>query len=378
VNKTMLVAVAVAAVVVGGCGAKEKAAPPPPEVYVAEVVQRDVPVESELVGQTRGAQDVEIRARVEGYLDRVAFSEGTFVTRGTLLYQIDPKDLQAALARAQGDLASAQARLAKTENDVARYTPLVAQQAVSRQELDNAVAARDAAKAQVEAGQAVVDKARNDLSYTTITSPIDGIVGTTLVKAGSLVGRGESTLLTTVSRVDPIFFRAGISEAGYLDIARRAEAIRRDNAGEKIPIQLILADGTVHPHTGVLDAVERAIDPTTGTLSLQFTFPNPEKLVRPGQYGRIRFVVEVKRGALLVPQRAVQELQNLRTVAVVGADDTVAIRTVKVGPRFGSLWVIEEGLKPGDRVVVEGLQRVREGIKVAPKPVAEAAATGAR
>jgi membrane fusion protein (multidrug efflux system) len=378
VNKTMLVAVAVAAVVAGGCGTKEQAAPPPPEVYVAGIVQRDVPVESELVGQTRGAQDVEIRARVEGYLDRVAFAEGSFVSKGTLLYQIDPKDLQAALARAQGDLASAQARLAKTENDVTRYTPLVAQQAVSRQELDNAIAARDAAMAQVAAGQAVVDKARNDLSYTTITSPIDGIVGTTLVKAGSLVGRGESTLLTTVSRVDPIFFRAGLSEADYLDIARRADEIRREHGGEKVPIQLILADGTVHPHTGQLDAVERAIDPTTGTIAMQFTFPNPDRLVRPGQYGRIRFVVEVKKGALLVPQRAVQELQNLRTVAVVGADDTVTIRTVKVGPRFESLWVIEEGLKPGDRVVVEGLQRIREGIKVTPKPVAEAAATGAR
>jgi membrane fusion protein (multidrug efflux system) len=364
--------------VVGGCGAKEKAAPPPPEVYVAEVVQRDVPIEMELVGQTRGAQDVEIRARVEGYLDRVAFAEGSFVTKGTLLYQIDPKDLQAALARAQGDLASAQARLAKTENDVARYTPLVAQQAVSRQELDNAVAARDAAKAQVEAGQAIVDRARIDLGYTTITSPIDGLVGTTLVKAGNLVGRGESTLLTTVSQIDPILFRVGMSEAEYLRIARRTEELKQQRGGRSNPITLILADGTIHPHTGSLDAVERAIDPTTGTIAMQFAFPNPDRLVRPGQYGRTRAVIDMKKGALLVPQRAVQELQNLRTVAVVGADDTVAIRTVKVGPRFESLWVIEEGLKPGDRVVVEGLQRVREGIKVAPKPVAEAAATGAR
>ena len=371
-------ALAILVLIPVSCAKEQAKAGPPPEVYVATVTQRDVPVESELVGQTRGAQDVEIRARVEGYLERVAFTEGSFVAKGTLLYQIDPKDLQAALARAQADLANAQARLAKAENDVARYTPLVAQQAVSRQELDNAAAARDAAKAQVDAGQAIVDKARNDLGYTTITSPIDGLVGTTLVKAGSLVGRGESTLLTTVSRIDPILFRAGISEAGYLDIARRAEAIRRDNAGEKVPIQLILADGTVHPHTGQLDAVERAIDPTTGTLSMQFTFPNPERLVRPGQYGRIRFVVEVKKGALLVPQRAVQELQNLRTVAVVDSDGTVTIRTVKVGPRFESLWVIEEGLKPGDQVIVEGLQRVREGVKVSPKPVADTAAAEAR
>jgi membrane fusion protein, multidrug efflux system len=373
VKKMMLIVVVVTAMVAAGCGSKEKAAPPPPEVYVAEVVQKDVPVPMELVGQTRGAQDVEIRARVEGFLDRVAFAEGSFVSRGALLYQIDPKDLQAAFARAQADLATAQARLAKTENDVKRLTPLAAQQAVSQQELDNSLAFRDAAKAQVEAGQAVVERARIDLGYATITSPIDGLVGTTMVKPGSLVGRGESTLLTTVSQIDPILFRAGISEAGYLDIARRAEEIRRGSSSEKIPIELILADGTVHLHTGQLDAVERAIDPTTGTLSLQFTFPNPERLVRPGQYGRARFVVEVKKGALLVPQRAVQELQNLRTVAVVGADDTISIRTVKVGPRFESLWVIEEGLNPGDRVVVEGLQRVREGVKVTPKPVANAA-----
>jgi membrane fusion protein (multidrug efflux system) len=367
------VAAAALALVSASCAKEEAKAGPPPEVYVAAVVQRDVPIESELVGQTRGAQDVEIRARVEGYLERVAFSEGSFVSKGTLLYQIDPKDLQAALARAQADLANAQARLTKAQNDVTRYTPLVAKKAVSQQELDNALSARDAATAQVEAARATVEKARLDLGYTTITSPIDGLVGTTLVKAGNLVGRGESTLLTTVSQIDPVLFRAGISEAGYLGIARRADEIRRQNQGEKVPIQLILADGTVHPHVGQLDAVERNIDPTTGTIALQFMFPNPERIVRPGQYGRIRFVAEVKKAALLVPQRAVQELQNLRTVAVVGADDTVSIRTVKVGPRFESLWVIEEGLNPGDQVIVEGLQRVREGAKVTPKPVADAA-----
>jgi membrane fusion protein (multidrug efflux system) len=371
-------ALAVLALIPVSCAKEQAKAGSPPEVYVASVVQRDVPVEMELVGQTRGAQDVEIRARVEGYLDRVAFAEGSFVTKGTLLYQIDPKDLEAALARAKGDLATAQARLAKAENDVARYAPLVAQQAVSRQELDNAQAARDAAKAQVEAGQAIVDKARNDLGYTTITSPIDGLAGTTLVKAGNLVGRGESTLLTTVSQIDPILFRAGMSEAEYLRIARRAEELKQQRGGQANPITLILADGTIHPHTGNLDAVERAIDPTTGTIAMQFAFPNPERLVRPGQYGRARAVIDTKKGALLVPQRAVQELQNLRTVAVVGADDTVSIRTVTVGPRFESLWVIEEGLKPGDQVIVEGLQRVREGVKVSPKPVADAAAAEAR
>jgi membrane fusion protein (multidrug efflux system) len=331
-------------------------------------VQKDVPVYRELVGQTQGFEDVEIRARVEGYLDKVVYTEGSFVRKGQLLYQIDPKPFQTSLASARADLATAQARLEKTKNDVARYQPLVEQKAVSRQELDNAVSFRDAAQAQVEAQQAKVEQAQLDLGYTTVRSPINGLAGTTQVDAGSLVGRGESTLLTTVSRIEPILFRAGISEAEFLDISRRADEMRKQRGGKPIPIELILADGTVHPHTGRLDTVERAIDPTTGTLSVQFSFANPERLLRPGQYGRARFEMEVKKGALLVPQRAVQELQNLYSVAVVGADNKVKIVTVKVGPRFGNLWVIEKGLKSGDKVVVEGLQRVREGMPVNAKP----------
>jgi membrane fusion protein, multidrug efflux system len=346
------------------------AAPPPPEVMVTDVVQRDVAVYMELVGQARGFQDVEIRARVEGFLDRMAFSEGSLVKKGDLLYQIDPKDLQAAVANAKGNLATWQARLEKAKNDVNRYKPLVAQQAVSQQELDNALAAQDAATAQVAAQQAALEKAQIDLGYATITSPIDGLIGTTQVKTGNLVGRGESTLLVTISQINPILFRAGMAEAEYLRVARRMQAARETGAtAGQIPIQLILADGTVHPHEGRLDAVERNIDTTTGTLAMQIKFPNPELYVRPGQYGRVRFVIDQRKGALLVPQRAVQELQNLYSVAVVGADNKAAFRNVKVGPREGSLWVIEEGLKPGERVVVEGLQRLREGAVVAPKPV---------
>jgi membrane fusion protein (multidrug efflux system) len=351
------------------CGKKEQVAPPPPEVFVASVVQKDVPVYVELVGQTRGSQDVEIRARVEGYLESVDFTEGTFVRKGALLYQIDPKPLEAVLANAKADLATAKAQLEKTNNDVTRYRPLAEQQAVSRQELDNALSSQEAAQARVEAAKAQVDKATLDLGYTRVTSPLDGLVGTTEVKAGNLVGRGESTLLTTVSRIDPILFRAGVSEAEYLRVARRTlETGVRSEVGEAA-IELILADGTVHPHKGRVEAVERAVDPTTGTLAMQFTFPNPDRLVRPGQYGRVRFVVETRAGALLVPQRAVQELQNLYSVAVVTADNKVAFRNVKVGPRVDGLWVIEEGVKPGETVVVEGLQRVREGAVVNPKAV---------
>ena len=355
-------------VAVAGCSKKEVAKAPTPEVYVTPVVAKDVPVPIELVGQTRGSQDVEIRARVEGYLESVKFTEGTFVTKGTPLYQIDPKPFEATLAAAKAELATARARLQKSSNDVARYEPLAAQKAISQQELDNALSARDAARAQVDAGTAAVDKATLDLGYCSIAAPLDGIVGTTKVRAGNLVGRGESTLLTTVSKVDPILFRAGISEAEYLRIAKRAQESKEKAA--KAEVSLILADGTVLPDKGRVDAIEREVDATTGTLAVQFTFPNPNRLVRPGQYGRARFVVETKAGALLVPQRAVQELQNLYSVATVGEGGKVAFKSVKVGPRVEGLWVIEEGLKAGETVVVEGLQRVREGMTVTTKPVA--------
>ncbi len=370
-NRVLLLAlIGLAAVCAPSCSQKEAPAAVAPEVYVADVVQRDVPVYMELVGQTRGSQDVEIRARVEGYLDRVAFTEGSFVHKGALLYQIDPRALQAALANAKANLATAEARLQKAETDVKRLQPLAEQQAVSRQELDNALSNRDANRAQVDANKAAVDKATLDLGYTRITSPIDGVVGTTQVKAGNLVGRGESTLLTTVSQVNPILFRAGISEAEYLRIAKRVLEQGGPRAGQpKAEIQLLLADGTVHPHKGQFEAIERAVDPTTGTLAVQFTFPNPERLVRPGQYGRARFVIETKTGALLIPQRAVQELQNLFSVAVVGEGNKVAFHNVRVGLRVDGMWVIEEGLRPGQKVVVEGLQRLRDGAVVSPKPV---------
>jgi membrane fusion protein (multidrug efflux system) len=319
------------------------------------------------VGQTKGFQDVEVRARVEGYLDKVAFTEGTFVRKGDLLYQIDPKPFEAAMANAEANLATAQARLQKTDNDVKRLGPLAEQQAVSQQELDNATSAQEAARAQVEAQKANAENARLNLGYTHITSPIDGLVGTTQVKAGNLVGRGENTLLTTVSQIDPILFRAGISEADYLRLARRRSEEQGAGGGAGAAgVELILADGTVHPSQGSLDSIERAVDPTTGTLALQVRFPNTEGLVRPGQYGRARFVTDMKKGALLVPQRAVQELQNLYSLAVVGPDNKVTFHNVTPGPRVGNLWLIEKGLQPGERVVVEGLQRLREGVTVSP------------
>jgi membrane fusion protein, multidrug efflux system len=340
-------------------------APPPavaPEVQVAEVTQNDVPISIELVGATLGSEDVEIRARVEGYLVSMNFTEGSFVKKGQLLYRIDPQPFEAALAEASANLSTARARVDKTNNDVARLTPLAKQQAVSQQEVDNAVSAQEGAQAQVAAYDAKVAKAKLDLAYTTITSPIDGLIGTTQKKVGSLVAGGE-TLLNTVSQINPILFRCAIAEAEYLRLARRG-AIRDKSENKKFGVELLLADGSVHPHKGRLDSVERAVDPTTGTLSGQFSFPNPERILRPNQYGRARIVTDVKQAAVLVPQRAVQEIQGLYSVMVVKPDETVEQRMVKVGERVGNLWLIDSGAKPGEKVIVEGIQRVRPGVKV--------------
>jgi membrane fusion protein (multidrug efflux system) len=338
-----------------------------------------VPIYIELVGATLGSEDVEIRARVEGYLASVSFTEGSFVKKGQLLYKIDPQTYEAALSQAQANLATAKARLDKTNNDVARYKPLAAEKAVSQQELDNALSAQEAARFQVTAYDALVDKAKLDLTYTTITSPVDGLIGTTQKKVGSLVGRGENTLLNTISQINPILFRCAIAEAEYLRLARRAPG-RDKELEKKFGVELILSDGTVHPHKGKLDAVERAVDPTTGTLTGQFSFPNPERILRPSQYGKARFVTDIKAGALLVPQRAVQEIQGLYSIMVVKPDSTVEQRMVKASDRVGNLWVIDSGLKPGEKVIVEGVQRVKPGMTVnakALKSEAEAAPPGA-
>jgi membrane fusion protein, multidrug efflux system len=363
-GRTGLVALVFVASLSVACEKPAPVAPPPTEVYVTDVVQKDVPVYLELVGQAQGFQDVDIRARVEGFLETVNFREGTLVRKDDLLYEIDRKPLEAVLAAAKAELATSQARLEKAKNDVARYTPLAAKQAVSQQELDNAKADRDAETAQVEAGKAAVEKATLDLSYTRITSPIDGLVGVTRVKPGNLVGRGESTLLTTISQINPILFRVAATEADYLRVSKR----KGPNAAPQADgIQLTLSDGSTYAETGRVNLVDRAVDPTTGTLGIQLEYPNPGLLLRPGQYGRARLLLDTRAGALLIPQRAVQELQNLTSVAVVDASNKIAFRTVKTGLRVGSLWVIEEGLKPGEKVVTEGLQRIQDGMTVVAK-----------
>ena len=375
--------VAVASVVTG-CGKKEAVKVPAPEVYVTKSVQKDVPVMMELVGQTSGSKDVEIRARVEGYLESVNFLEGDFVKEGDLLYTIDPKPFQASLAQAKGNLANAQAKLEGAEITWNRLKPLAVQQAVSQQDFDTATANRDSAKASVDAAKAAVDQAQLNLGYTRIIAPLSGLADLTKVKPGNLVGRSESTLLTTISIVDPIYFTANITEADYLRLAGRAVEERREgklkdakDGPAKSDIELILADGKALPQRGRIDAAQRAVDPKTGTLAIRCLFPNPDRLLRPGQYGRVRFVLDTLKGAVCVPQRAVEELQGVQQVVVVGAGNKAETRTVKMGPRFENLWTVLEGLKLGETVVVEGLQSVKPGAEVAPKPIEEAAAAAA-
>ncbi len=367
-------------VLVGAC-AKDAAppAPPPVDVKIAAVLQKDVPVEVEVIGETRGSTEIEIQARVEGFLETVNFQEGMPVHKGQLLFTIDPRPFQANLAQARGAEAEAQARLTRARQDVDRFKPLVEQNAIARQDYDNALSTAAAAEASLASAHAVVQNAEIDLGYTRIMSPIDGIAGKVEVQPGNLVGRGQTTLLTRISDIDPIHVRFSISERDYLTYVKAAQETGGRVGGGKLPLSMILADGSTHPHQGEIVFADRVVDATTGSLLLEAGFPNPERVVRPGQYARVRAAVKVETGALLVPQRAVAELQATFSVAVVGPDNKVEMRPVKPGARFGSLWVIENGLKPGDRVVVEGLQKVRDGVVVNPTiiPAEEPAPAGA-
>ena len=338
----------------------------PPEVSVAPVIQRDVPVGAELTGTMRGYEDVEIRARVEGYLRSVDYLEGSEVKKGQLLFTIDDLPYRAKLAETKGDLARAQADYSKADMDVKRFRPLAEQRAISQAELDNAEAALRAATAQVEAARANVEKASLDLGYTRLTAPLDGVSGKAERKVGDLVGKGDPTLLTTISSVDPIRVSVQIPEALYLSRAGRAAGAQGGVAPAAGPPGpgLVLGDGKTYPHRGKIILVDRAVDPNTGTLRVDLAFPNPQKVLRPGLYAKVLYEAEVRPGALLVPQRAVQELQGQFTVVVVNAEGKAESRKVKPGPRIGGLWILEEGVKPGENVIVEGLQKVRDGMAV--------------
>ncbi len=341
--------------------------PPPVPVVAAEVVVRDQPIYVEYIGQTLGSRDVEIRARVEGFLEAVHFQEGTRVASNAPLYTIDDRPFQAALAQAEGALAQAQAQWDKSRRDTNRLGPLWLRNAISRQQYEDSISAERAAAAACQSAVAGVDSARIQLDYTRIRSPLDGLVGKTEVKAGNLVGRGAGTLLTTVSAIDPISVRFSASEQQYLAWKRRTgdgESGRRSTNGL---FELILSDGTVHEHRGDVTFADRQVDAQTGTLLLEVSFPNPARLVRPGQFGRVRFPLAVITNAVLVPQRAVTELQATYSVFVADPDQKAEFRKITPGPRVGTFYVVAEGLQAGEKVVVDGIQRLRHDARIAPR-----------
>ncbi|HEY5079711.1 MAG TPA: efflux RND transporter periplasmic adaptor subunit [Opitutaceae bacterium] len=358
----------------GGCGKPADQAPPPQDVNVIPVEQKDVPVVREWVGSLDGYVDARIRAEVSGYLVKQDYKEGSAVHKGDPLFEIDPRPFTAALTQAMGAMGEAQAKLGKAEEDVKRYTPLAHDMAISQQELDDAVQARMAAQAEVASAQAAVDGARLNLGFTHIDSPVDGIAGLVNAQIGDLVGPATG-ILTTVANVDPIKAVFPISEQAYLEFRGRQPDAPSLLAG--IAFDLILADGSVYPGKGSFYAIDNQVEANTGTLRVVAVFPNPNALLRPGQFARVRATVSVEKGAILVPQRALTELQGGYQVATVDSENHVHLVSVKVGPQVGSLMVIESGLHPGDRVVADGTQKItKDGALV--NPVTPAAGESAK
>jgi len=356
------------AAVFAGCsksGSNDKVSGPP-EVLVTEPLQQDVPVVREWIGSLDGAVNADVRARVSGYVISQNYKEGTVVKQGDLLFQVDPSVYEAAVEQAKASLSQAEANQLQTEQTEQRETQLFEQKVESAQNRDNAVQSNTAAKAAVKAQQATLRQAELNLEFTKITAPIGGVVGIANPGIGDLVGPGDANPLATISTVDPIKVYFQISEQDYLKVAQERIDANRTSPAPPPPVEIILADGTLYPRQGKFSAVDRQVDNQTGTIRLAALFPNPDNILRPGQFVRVRVTVKTLQGALLVPQRAVNELQTSFELAVVGADNKAEIRTVKLGERVGALWVVEEGLKAGERVVVEGLQKVRDNEPVKP------------
>jgi len=356
------------------CDKPAPPAAPPPEIPVVTVEKRDVPIVGEFVGEMRGSTDIDVRARVEGFLVGMHFKEGTWVKKGDLLYTIDQRPFEARIVEAQARLAQAKTQLANADADLKRIRPLAEMNAVSQRDLDSAVARYGTAEGQVNAEVAGVDLAKIDLSYTKIESPTDGLIGLSQAKVGDFVGRYPNpVVLDTVSQVDPIAVRFSVSEPEYLKLARKMpqRTLEDEKKARESQLDLLLADGTVHDHRGTVTVVNREIDSATGALLVEAEFPNPDRLLRPGQFARVRTVLETMSGALVIPRRSIQELQGLYQVYAIGAGDKVELKTVKLGPAIGDMQVVTEGLKAGDRVVFEGLQRVRPEMVVRPVAPAE-------
>jgi RND family efflux transporter MFP subunit len=357
---------------------------PAPEVEVVQVEQKEIPIYGEWIGTLDGFTNADVRAQVTGYIQRQGYQEGAFVKKGQLLFEIDPRPFQAALDQAEGQLAQATATLAnakavqgRTELDVNRYTPLAREQAASQQDLDNSIQNNLAAKAtvataeaQIKSAEAAVETAKINLDFTRLIAPIDGIAGQAQLQVGALVNPSSGPV-TSVSTVDPIKVYFTVSESEYLDWNRRFPTeTSRLAAGKSLRLQLILADGSTYPYGGTFYFADRQVNQSTGAIRIAGLFQNPGNILRPGGYGKVRTAVRVQKDALLVPQRAVSELQGGYQVAVVDSENKVSIRVVKVGDRVGTEWIVADGLMQGERVVVEGAQKLRPGMQVNPKPFA--------
>lgn len=377
-------ALVLALVLLSGCGEEKKAEAAVPDVEVVQVVQKDVPITRTWVATLNGKVNAQIRAQVAGYLMSQTYQNGAYVKKGTPLFQLDPRTFQAAvdqakgvLEQAKGDLARAVAQQGKTQQDVNRYTPLAAQGAISKQELDDAVQNNLSALAQVEASKAAIasaqaslDAAKLNLGFATITAPIDGVAGIANAQVGDFISPQSANPLTTISAVNPILVNFTPSEQDYLKARRDMIKTGETEATGlgRLVWELELTDGTIYNHAGKFYALDRQVNVGTGAILLQVEFPNPDNLLRPGGFGNIRVVTRIDKGALLVPQRAVSDVQSKYLVAVVGSDNKVAIRPVTVGEKTGTQWIVSAGLKAGEQVVAEGIQKVKDGQQVNPKP----------
>jgi len=371
-NKTMkrmaFVSAMFVALLLAGCGRKaQQAAPPPPEVLVTTVKPEDVPRVLERVATLDGFINANINAQVLGYIISRDYKEGSVVKKGDLLFQIDPRPFQAAAAQARGALARDKANQVKADADEKRALDLFKKKVISDQERDTAIAAAGSSRANVEADEAAVQQAELNLGYTKVIAPIDGMAGFANNQVGDLVGPTTGPL-TTVSQIDPIKAVVAAGEGPFTDfVSRHPDATERNEYVKTLNFDLILGNGELYPHKGKFYALDRSLDPKTGSIRYYVTFPNPGNILRPGQFGKVRFVADMKKGAMVIPQEAVNELQGSFQVAVVDQDNKVSLRPVKMGERIGAMWEITEGLKPGDRVVVQGLQKAREGSIVTAK-----------
>lgn len=353
------------------CKEKQAVQAPPPEIQVVKVLQQDVPIYKEFVGQLYGLKDIPIRARVEGFLDNIYFNEGTAVKKGQLLYAIDPQPFMADVAAQESKLAEARTLLVNAENELARYKPLAEINAVSKSDLDAAQATRDAAESSVEAAKANLKLSEINLSYTKVYSPINGVIGKTEAREGEFVGKSPNpVILNTVSRIDTMRVQFFLTESEYLtliqEVLERRRSEEETRTRDKYSLELILSDGSKYPKKGRTDFINRNIDPTTGSMLVEAQFPNSDGVLRPGLYAKVRAQMEMVEGALLVPQRCVSELQGQYSVFVVKDDNTVQARQITVGERLGDLWLISEGLNAGESVVIDGLQKVGSGLKINP------------